>query len=140
MENKNRNVFVFWHKIESLEDAIDTTKAGMAAAIMCAAITGLMALASMLGVKVFPGFSAFALVDAVIFAGFGWGLYRHSRLCAVLVLLFYLLEQANNIANFQTYNAVMALMFISFFIQGVRGTFKYHKFKAAPSTTNVSDA
>ena len=66
------------------------------------------------------------------------GIYRYSRICAVLALVFYVVEQVNNIAAFRAYNAVMALFFIVLFLKGVRGTFAYHRLKNVATEVLVS--
>ena len=97
-------------------------------------------LLSFAGIVLLPGFDAFALIDVMLFAGLGWGIYRYSRICAVLALILYVAEQAYNVKNFETFNAVMAVLFIVFFAKGVRGTFAYQRFTAANASSRSTDA
>jgi serine/threonine-protein kinase len=134
------NVFNFWSKISNIEEAKEYTRSGFVAALFCAGVTLALVLLHFAGASLLPGFDAFALFDVALFAGFAWGIYRYSRICAILALVLYVGEQANNIVNFRTYNAVLAVLFIMFFIKSIRGTFAYHRFKAASSSVSVPDA
>jgi len=129
--SRQSNVFNFWSKINNIDEAKDFSREGFVAALICAGITLALVLLSFAGVSLLPGFNAFALMDVALFAGLAWGIYRYSRICAVLALALYVAEQANNVMSFNTYNAVMAVLFIIFFVKSIRGTFAYHRFKAA---------
>ena len=69
----NSNIFKFWGKVATPDEAIELAKSGAAAAFICAAVTALAALAAMFGYALMPGFNAWALLDAALFAGLGWG-------------------------------------------------------------------
>ncbi len=134
------NVFNFWSKIKSIDEAKEFARAGFLAALICAGVTLTLVLLSFAGIVLLPGFDAFALIDVMLFAGLGWGIYRYSRICAVLALILYVAEQAYNVKNFETFNAVMAVLFIVFFAKGVRGTFAYQRFTAANASSRSTDA
>jgi hypothetical protein len=125
----SRNVFDFWSKIDTLELAQEAAKGGFAAAMFCAAVTAVLAIAGYFGFSLIPGLGLFALIDAAIFAGLGWGIYRYSRVCAVLALLFYCAEQFNNVVSLSAVNAVLLVLFLVFYWRAVRGTFAYHRIK-----------
>ena len=134
------NIFKFWGKLDSVEAAVDAAKAGAAGAFMVAAVTAALAIASIFGFSVIPGVGALSLIDAAIFAGLGFGISRNSRVCAVLALAFYLLEQWMMVSNVSTFNGVMFVLFVVFFINGIRGTFAYHRLKHHPAAVNPPGA
>jgi hypothetical protein len=123
------NVFDFWSRIDTLELAEEASKGGFAASMFCAAVTSLLAIASYFGFTLIPGVGLFSLIDAALFAGFGWGIRRHSRVCAVLALLFYCAEQYNNGRNHTAVNAVLMALLVVLYVRAVRGTFAYHRIK-----------
>ncbi len=125
----SQNVFKFWGKLDTLEAAVDAAKIGAAGAYMVASVTAALAVASLLGFSIIPGIGAVSLIDAVIFAGLGFGIWRNSRVCAVAALALYLVEQSMIVSNAPTVNVVMIAMFVVFFINGIRGTFGYHRLK-----------
>jgi hypothetical protein len=62
--------------------------------------------------------------------GLSYGVYRKSRVCAVLMLAFFLLNKVIMWMNAGTPNGVvMSLVFFWLFGQGVVGTFEYHKLR-----------
>ncbi len=133
MAGSTHNIFKFWGKIESHKEAVELANGGAAAAFICAGITGALALASLAGFHLIPGLNHWALVDAAIFGALGFGTRKLSRICAVLALAFYLLNQINSSASVPSHMAVVVLMFIVFYVNGVRGTFAVHRLKKAPA-------
>jgi hypothetical protein len=118
----------FWVDINTLEDAIKASKTAMVAAYICATITAALVFAGLfLGHPVLTGFGPWALLDAALFVGLGFGISNYSRLCAALALGLYLFEQATSAMTFRTYIALLACLFIVMFIKGVRGTLAYHR-------------
>jgi hypothetical protein len=73
--------------------------------------------------------SLLSLIDASIFAALGFGIYRYSRLCAVLALLLYGIEQYYSLMHPKPTNTIVFVFFFVFFLRGIRGTFAYHKLK-----------
>ena len=70
--------------------------------------------------------SLWALLDAVIFAGVGWGIYRVSRVAAIGGLLLFVLEKVSLwIDNGIPPNA-LSLAVVLAFINAIRGTVAFH--------------
>jgi serine/threonine-protein kinase len=98
------------------------------AGLISAAVTVIFVLIAISGTSLL-GMSAYQFVDVALILGLTFGIYRKSRICAVLMLAYFvwakvvLIQQghANGIGLF------MAVVFFYFYLQGVIGTFGYHK-------------
>ncbi|MDZ4344861.1 MAG: hypothetical protein U1E51_20765 [Candidatus Binatia bacterium] len=72
------------------------------------------------------------LLSAGATFGLAYGIYRKSRACAVVVLLWYVAQQLlYAIETGRKTGFGLALVFIYFYVQGVRGTFAYQKLNTA---------
>ena len=131
-----------WSKVDSVEGAVEASKAGFVAAMICAALTGIAALSSAIGSPLKPGYSLGALLDAGAFAALGWGTYRLSRVCAVLLVLFYTAEKLDSLAHITSLpiaGVVVIAGVYALYFRGVYGTISYHQLKAA-AAERVPDA
>lgn len=76
------------------------------------------------------GLTRFNLVDAAIFFALSYGIYRKSRICAVLALAYHLFNQFVLIvmqhAVLNPTGLVLALVFLAAFAASVAGTFLWH--------------
>ena len=125
--DQRKGIVWIWPVIVDVETARRVSRQGFWAATWVAGVTALLALLSTLGVNIW-NFDLYALVDALIFAIIGWGIHRLSRTAAVAGICLYLLERAYMWATFGPKNPFVAAIFILMFINGVRGTFAFHKF------------
>jgi serine/threonine-protein kinase len=92
-----------------------------------AGFTLVVTLVAMSGVKVL-GFSAWELSDVAFIGGMAYGIYRRSRICAVLMLLYFIASKIIiSVTLGRPSGLAMGLVFVYFFWQGVVGTFEYHK-------------
>ena len=123
--NKNP-LSAFWPAVDTLEAAKNTAKQGGIAAAIVAVITAVFAILSLFGVELV---SIWALVDAGLFALIAFGVFKMSRVAAVLGLLIYLWGQINQMLATGKINSILFILFVLYFIHGIRGTFAYHKLK-----------
>ena len=109
------------------EDVRKQIKQAWAAGLISAAITLLVTLLAMSGIKIMS-FSAWELIDVALILGLTYGIYRKSRACALLMLVYFLISKALLFAQDSKGNGiVMSLIFGFYYVQGVRGTFAYHR-------------
>lgn len=131
-----------WPKIESPEAAKSAMKNAASASFIIVAVTGTVAvLAIILGHPIL-GISGSALVDAGLFALIGWRIRKHSRIAAVLGLLLYLLEAGQRFVSSggsaPAAGSVVTVLFIIYFIHGVRGAMYLHQSPtASPQPSGV---
>lgn len=116
----------FWPPVDSLDAAKEAAKQGAIAAAIVAGITALFAILSLFGVALT---SIWALVDAGLFALIAFGIYKMSRIAAVIGILLYLWGQLSQILATGKTNFILVFLFTLYFIHAIRGTFAYHKLK-----------
>jgi hypothetical protein len=74
------------------------------------------------------GFTAWELLDVALIFGLAFGIYRKSRTCAVIMLIYFI--AAKIILMLQTgqpNGIVMGVIFAYYFAMGVKGTFEYQR-------------
>lgn len=80
------------------------------------------------------GLTPLNLIDAVLLLGLAYGIYRRSRVCAVLVLAYHV---ANQMALFERallvppLTVAIALVFGALYVLGIIGTFSHHARRGA---------
>ena len=94
--------------------------AGITLVFVCLALMG----TSLLGVD------AWALVDVALMAALSYGVFRKSRTCAILLLALFALNKILMLVEAGTVSGLpLTLVFFYFFIQGVVGTFQFHRWR-----------
>lgn len=85
--------------------------------------------------RTFSGlFDAWTLIDVAITYALAFGIYRKSRICAVLMLAMFILGQV--VARLEVWDLsgiLVPLIFVYLFAQGVRGTFVYQRDVSHPA-------
>jgi serine/threonine-protein kinase len=95
------------------------------AAVVSGSLTLLFVLIAIGGSPLFPGFGAANLLDVALLYGFAFGVYRHSRVCAIL-LASYGVFNAFYMAS-QTGFSIIQFVLLYFYCRAVPATFTYHK-------------
>ena len=68
------------------------------------------------------------VVDIVLLSALSYGIYRRSRICAVMMLVYYLGSKVVLWVDERAFIGVpLALIFAYFFWQAIRGTIAYHQ-------------
>ncbi|HAG44929.1 MAG TPA: hypothetical protein DCL31_18380 [Clostridium sp.] len=113
------------------EKALKYIKTAWVLAIVSSLLTLLVVIISVLGNNNFLGLSLYSLLDVVFVLGLAFGVYKKSRVCAVMLFIFFVLGQLNilisgmgSIGSF-----IMSVAFATGYFQGIRGTIHYHKNK-----------
>ncbi|MFB9867078.1 hypothetical protein [Vreelandella sulfidaeris] len=109
-------------------EALKKIKNAWIAGVVSIAITIAFTFYSMYATEVL-GFNAFAFIDVALMGVFTFGIYKKSRVCAVLMLLLFAANKALMAIEGNASGIIMALVFLWLYIQGVIGTFQYHKIK-----------
>lgn len=101
-------------------------KAAIAAAVV-GAMTGVLIGLSMAGVAQ-TGFDAWALLDVALAFGLAYGIHRRSRTCAVAMLVYFIASKIILAIELRQVSGLpLALLIGYFLVQGVSGTFAYHR-------------
>lgn len=125
----------FWPTITTQEEAKSAARPGVWVAAIVAAITALIAAYAAATGKEVIGINAWAFVDAALFAGISFGIYKMSRAAAVVGLLLYLVERVYMTAVAGGRGAIVTILFTVALINSARGTFAFHKLAASPQPT-----
>ena len=81
------------------------------------------------------------LVDVIFIFIMAYGIYRKSRICAVMMFEYFLLSKIFTISTSSHSNLavfMIGLIFLYFMFQGITGTFAYHKCKSCREGTEHS--
>lgn len=134
--DKRKNYF--WAAIDSIETAKQAAQQGVWAAAFVAIITAILAMASVsLGGSLpqgMPKIDAWSFWDAGIFVAIAWGIHKMSRFAAVAGLVLYIVEQIvmrTSNPSLSGSGLFLVVFFVLAFINAVRGTFAYHRFRRA---------
>jgi len=104
-------------------------KNGWVAGLVSSGITCVLILLAISGVNL-PGLNLWSFIDVAIMLGLSFGVFKNSRICAILLLGFFLLNKFLMISQSGTVSGLpLTIVFLWFFAQGVIGTFQYHKLK-----------
>jgi hypothetical protein len=125
----------WWPSLETKSGAKEAAHQGAGAAVFVAAVTGLFSILAMFGVQILAGFSPTALFDAAVFGVVAWRIYKMSRAWAVVGLLGFVAERGYALYahGFNVGAGIIVGVAILFaFINGVRGTFAFHKLSKTP--------
>lgn len=127
-----RDSSFFRRTIVNKESARKAAMDGFGAAMFVAGVTALFAIFSYFGVNIMAGIGVWSLLDAAIFAFVGWRIHAMSRTWAVLGLLLYLADKGYGLyLRPSASGVVMIVILVIAFINGVRGTFAFHKYSSA---------
>jgi hypothetical protein len=112
------------------------------AGIFIGAITLLVVLIAIGIGRPIVGVDGWGLVDVVLIFGLTFGIYRKSRTCAVLMLLYYSACKIIGLIEYGSSSGLglfVSLLFIYSFIKGVKGTFAYHNLTANRSKQSTNE-
>ncbi|WP_286235801.1 hypothetical protein [Thalassotalea sediminis] len=124
--DKSENMF--WPDISTLEKAEGVAKGSCGIPIFVASITILVVLYGYFFSPIL-GITPWALIDASIFGLIAYGMFRINRLVSILGLFFYIWSQVDMLTTQGAGFSVLAVFFMIFWFNGIRGAFKYHKLK-----------
>jgi len=79
------------------------------------------------------GFTLWNLLDVALFWGLAFGVYKRSRTCAIILLIYNLMNRVDmwqRTHNIGVTIGGLALISLSLYFLGVLGTFAYHSIKS----------
>ncbi len=113
------------------EKTLKYIKNAWTTAIACSLITLLGVIISILGNSDFLGLNLYRLVDVVLLLGLAFGVYKKSRVCAVILFVCFTLNQLYLVSSGMSNGGgiIVGIAFGRWFFQGIIGTIDYHKIK-----------
>jgi serine/threonine-protein kinase len=112
------------------------TRAWMAASIS-AGLTLLFGAFAAAGVVVAPGLDAWILLDAAILAALAYGVWKRSRVCAVLLFLYGIVNETYLALDETTHFSLLRVVFIYFYLRGAIQLFRDHRSHAGRQDVNT---
>jgi hypothetical protein len=116
-----------------LKKAASGIKAAFICGIFCTTVTLITTLVAIFsGGTDYGGFhwSIYSLLDVAIFTGLTVGLYFKSRVCAVLMVIYFALNKYIQFSRgLDPWIFISGVTLTYFFIQGMRDSFWYHALK-----------
>jgi hypothetical protein len=113
------------------EDILKKIKAGWVAACISGVMTLVITGIAMSRTEA-SDFSAWNLIDVALIFGLAFGIFKKSRACAVIMLVYFVGGKIGAIAATGKFDGiVMGVIFAIFYWQAVVGTFAYHTHKKA---------
>ncbi len=82
-----------------------------------------------------------SLIDVIFIFSMAYGIYRKSRICAVMMFEYFLLSKIFKISTSTHINfgaIIVGSIFLYFLFQGIAGTFAYHKCRTCKERTEES--
>ncbi len=124
----------YWPQFGNVADAEQASNGGFWAALFCGVVTALFATVSVVTHASAMGIGAGAYVDAALFGLIAWRIRRRSKAFAVAGLCLFVLEKIFQYATqpqFAIVGLALGVVLLMLFINGVRGTFAYHRMSSA---------
>lgn len=110
-------------------------KGAWIAGLVSAGITLVFVGLALMG-KALLGVDAWALVDVALMAALSFGVFLKCRTCAILLLALFTLNKILMFMESATVSGLLlTLIFFYFFVQGVVGTFQFHRWKQEDTPT-----
>jgi hypothetical protein len=110
-----------------LKEAEAQIKLAWQAGIVSGTLTLIFVLLSLAGYNFTGLIDASALIDVCLRFGLSFGIYKKSRIAAVLMLVYFAFYQAWIIIELKTFPGLISWIFLILFLRGVQGTFTYRK-------------
>jgi hypothetical protein len=125
----------FPDKIETPDQIKTTLKTG---AFACAivAVTTIFAASYSIYREPILDLDAWSYVDAVLFAILGYGIFRGSRVAAIIALVIFVWSRYVMYVDEGKFGGVLSILVLAMFITGVRGAFAYNKRSPSPEPSN----
>lgn len=98
------------------------------AGVLTGTITLLISIAAIATGQAIMGLDAWSLLDVALIFGLSFGIHKKSRVCAVLMLIYYAGSKILQIVVLHNYGSIIwGVIFGYLYAMGVAGTFQYHK-------------
>jgi hypothetical protein len=101
-------------------------KRAVSAAVIVAGLDVVVLVLRLCGIPI-PGVNVWILLDVAVVVGLAYGIYRFSRTCAILMLIYYLTVFISLFGKTRILGLVTRGVFLYFFGRGVQAMFTYHK-------------
>ena len=120
--------------IQVPQEILIKIKRAWIAGIISGSMTLLVTLLAIVGIQIL-GVDAWYFTDVALIFGLTFGIYRKSRVCAIVMFVYFLASKIISMVQTGSPSGwLMGVLFAYFYFQGVLGTFAYHRFLKAQRT------
>ncbi|MBB6624515.1 hypothetical protein H7E67_13830 [Clostridium gasigenes] len=107
-------------------------------AIVSILMTLIAIMVSVFGKNNFLGLDLYGLVDVVLVMGLAFGIYKKSRVCAVILFIYFIVGRIDMMISYggKPASNAASIFFAFGYFQGIRGTIHYHKNKKKEKQKN----
>lgn len=130
---------ILWPEIDDLWSAKKACAQASSAAFIVGAVTSVVTYMQLKGTGWTSGLVEGSFIDSAIFFTASFFIYRCSRIASVAGFVIYTAGQAILFAQTQK-PSFAAILFVLFFIGGIRGAFAYHEMKKGLSREEIQAA
>lgn len=109
-----------------LKEAKAKIKLAWQAGMFSGVLTLILILLSLAGYRI-GWIDMWSLIDACLIFGLSFGVYKKSRVAAVVMLIYFLFNQIYFVIEFKRAPGILSLLFLFIYAQGIQGTFSYRK-------------
>jgi hypothetical protein len=114
---------------EAPPEVMKLIRAGCLAGMISAAITLVFTLVAIGGSPTL-GFSAVNFLDVGLILALTFGVWRKSRVCAVLMLIYFVISKIMLLRQSVNPGGIVTGLLLGYlYVQGVRGAFEYHRLR-----------
>jgi hypothetical protein len=110
-----------------LKEAEAQIKLAWQAGIVYGTLSLIVVLLSLAGYDFTGLIDASGLIDVCLIFGLSFGIYKKSRVAAVIMLVYFAFNQAWIIIEIKRFPGLISWIFLILFLRGVQGTFTYQK-------------
>jgi hypothetical protein len=110
-----------------LKEAENQIKLAWQAGIVTGSATLVLVALSLAGYNIISGIDALTILDACLAFGLSFGIYKKSRIAAVIMVVYFITNQAWAVIELQRFPGIVSWVFLILYIRGVQGTFTYQK-------------
>jgi len=143
-QQSSNKAHIFWPAMTNTAEAKQVAKQGFWAAIVVAVITAAFTIGTIAMGSLVPGMpiNAWSFIDVGIFTAIALGIRKLSRIAAILGFVLYLSSQLSLLTAIgpQLARLPIFILLITAFLNGIRGTFQYHKFRKTYAENHLTKA
>jgi hypothetical protein len=110
-----------------LKQAETQIKLAWQAGIVSGTITLVLVLLSLAGYKFTGLIDASAIIDVCLVFGLSYGIYKKSRVAAIIMLLYFIFSKTWIAIELNAFPGFFSWLFLIFYLGGVQGTVTYRK-------------
>jgi hypothetical protein len=105
------------------------------AATISAALTLIFGALAAFGITTISGVDGWILVDASILATLAYGVWKRSRVCALLLVIYGVANEIYLALDETAHFSLLRIVFIYFYLRGAIQLFRDHRMRAAAIVT-----